>query len=58
MSFLDFDVWVLLWIKLISIYVWYSRDDEDGMYRLFKDMHQTNLDDIERQKLEEQQENY
>ena len=27
----------------------------DGFYRLFKDTHQSNLDDIERQELEEQE---
>ena len=30
------------------------RKDEDGMYQLFKDVHQSNLDDIEKQELESQ----
>ena len=43
-----------LFIALICIYIWLTRKDKDGFYRLFKDTHQSNLDDIERQKLEEQ----
>ena len=41
-----------LFIALICIYIWLTRDDKDGFYRLFKDTHQSNLDDIERQELE------
>jgi hypothetical protein len=43
-----------LFIAIICIIVWLTRDDKDGFYRLFKDTHQSNLDDIERQQLEEQ----
>ena len=42
-----------LFIALICVYIWLTRDDKDGFYRLFKDTHQSNLDDIERQELEE-----
>jgi hypothetical protein len=44
-----------LFIALICFYIWLTRNDKDGIYRLFKDTHQSNLDDIERQKLEEQE---
>ena len=44
-----------LFIALICIYIWLTRDDKDGFYRLFKDTHQSNLDDIKRQELEEQE---
>ena len=44
-----------LFIAIICIYIWLTRDDKNGFYRLFKDTHQSNLDDIERQKLEEQE---
>ena len=44
-----------LWIALLVLFTWFGRHDEDGLYRLFKDTHQSNLDDIERQQLEEQE---
>ena len=44
-----------LFIAIICIYIWLTRDDKDGFYRLFKDTHQSNLDDIERQQLEKQE---
>ena len=44
-----------LFIAIICIYIWLTRDDKNGFYRLFKDTHQSNLDDIERQELEEQE---
>ena len=53
MSLLYFDAGFPLWIALICAYIWLTRDDKDGFYRLFKDTHQSNLDDIERQELEE-----
>jgi len=55
-SFLDdFGAGLPLCIALLCIYIWLTRDDKDGFYRLFKDTHQSNLDDIERQQLEEQE---
>ena len=42
-----------LWIALLVLFTWFGRHDEDGLYRLFKDTHQSNLDDIERQELED-----
>ena len=49
----DFVAGLPLFIALICVYIWLTKDDKDGFYRLFKDTHQSNLDDIERQKLEE-----
>ena len=55
-SLLDYFVGGLpLLITLICVYIWGTRNDKDGFYRLFKDTHQSNLDDIERQELEEQE---
>ena len=48
----DFVAGLPLMIALICVYIWLTRDDKDGLYRLFKDTHQSNLDDIERQELE------
>ena len=50
----DFVAELPLLITLICVYIWGTRNDKDGFYRLFKDTHQSNLDDIERQQLEEQ----
>ncbi len=46
---------LILWIALLVLYTWFGRHDEDGLYRLFKDIHQSNLDDIKRQELEDQE---
>ena len=51
----DFVAGLPLCIALICVYIWLTRNDKDGFYRLFKDTHQSNLDDIERQQLEEQE---
>ena len=48
-------VGLTLWIALLVLFTWFGRHDEDGLYRLFKDTHQSNLDDIERQELEGQE---
>ena len=53
MSLLSFGAGLTLWITLICVYIWGTRNDKDGFYRLFKDTHQSNLDDIERQQLED-----
>ena len=55
MSLLSFGAGLTLLITLLVLYTWFGRHDEDGLYRLFKDTHQSNLDDIERQELEEQE---
>ncbi len=43
---------LFLWIALVCILIWFGRHNKDGFYRLFKDIHQSNLDDIERQEFE------
>jgi hypothetical protein len=40
-------------LALFTYYVWLSRNYKYGLYRLLKDIHQSNLDDIEQQQLEE-----
>ena len=55
MSLLSFGAGLTLLIALLVLYTWLGRHDEHGIYRLFKDTHQSNLDDIERQQLEEQE---
>jgi hypothetical protein len=55
MSLLSFGAGLTLWITLICFYIWGTKNDKDGFYSLFKDTHQSNLDDIERQELEEQE---
>ena len=54
-SLLSFGEGLTLLITLICVYIWGTRDDKEGFYRLFKDTHQSNLDDIKRQELEEQE---
>ena len=41
-------------LVMVCASIWFNRRDKDGLYRLFKDIHQSNLDDIEQQQLEEQ----
>ena len=54
-SLLNFDTGLTLCIALLVLSTWFGRHDEHGIYRLFKDTHQSNLDDIKRQELEEQE---
>ena len=53
-SVLDFGEELFLLITLVCTFIWFGRHNKDGLYRLFKDIHQSNLDDIEEQQLEEQ----
>ena len=54
-SILDFGEGLFVWLTILCASIWFGRRNKDGIYRLLKDIHQSNLDDIERQKLEEQQ---
>jgi hypothetical protein len=54
-SILSFGENLFLWITLICIFIWFARHNKYGIYRTLKDIHQSNLDDIERQELEEQE---
>jgi len=40
-------------LVMVCASIWFNRHDKDGLYRLFKDIHQSNLNDIEQQQLEE-----
>ena len=42
-------------IIILCMYIWFGRRNKYGLYSFFKDIHQSNLDDIERQELEEQE---
>lgn len=46
---------VLIWCGMICGFLYLYRNHKDGLVQLFKDVHQSNLDDIEEQ--ETQQEN-
>jgi len=37
------------------MYIWFGRRNKYGLYSFFKDIHQSNLDDIQRQELDEQE---
>ena len=52
-SILDDGEFLFVLLMFMCLSVWFSRRDRDGLYRLFKDTHQSNLDDIEQQQLEE-----
>ena len=52
-SVLDYGEGLFVFIALIGVSIWFGRRNKDGIYRLLKDTHQSNLDDIEQQQLEE-----
>jgi len=52
-SVLDYGEGLFVFIALIGASIWFGRRNKDGIYRIFKDTHQSNLDDIEQQQLEE-----
>ena len=54
-SVLDYSEGLFVFIVLICASIWFGRGNKDSIYRIFKDTHQSNLDDIERQQLEEQE---
>ena len=54
-SVLNHNEGLFVFIVLICASIWFGRGNKDGIYRIFKDTHQSNLDDIERQELEEQE---
>ena len=54
-SILDSGEYLFVFLLLTCSYIWFRRRDKDGLYRLFEDIHQSNLDDIKEQELEEQQ---
>ena len=54
-SILDFGEGLFVWLTILGASIWFGRHNKDSIYRLLKDTHQSNLDDIERQALEEQE---
>jgi len=52
-SILSFGEGLFLWLTILCTSIWLGRRNKDGLYRLLKDVHQSNLDDIEQQQLEE-----
>ena len=54
LSILDFGEGLIVWLTILCASIWFGRRNKYGIYRLLKDIHQSNLDDIEQQQLEEQ----
>ena len=52
-SILDFGEGLFVWLTILCASIWFGRSNKDGIYRIFKEIHQSNLDDIELQQLEE-----
>ena len=52
-SVLNHSEGLFVFIVLICASIWFGRSNKDGIYRIFKEIHQNNLDDIELQQLEE-----
>ena len=50
-SVLNHSEGLFVFIVLICASIWFGRNNKDSFYSLFKDVHQSNLDDIERQQL-------
>ena len=44
---------LFIWLTILCATIWFGRHNKDSIYRLLKDIHQSNLDDIEQQQLEE-----
>ena len=42
-------------LAMVCASIWFNRRDKDGLYRLFKDIHQSNLDDIAEQQEQQEQ---
>ena len=51
-SILSFGEVLFVWIVIVCIFIWFGRHNKDGIYRTLKDIHQSNLNDIEKQELE------
>ena len=44
---------VLIWIGVLLGFIYLARNEKDSIVNIFKDVHQSNLDDIEEQEKEE-----
>ena len=54
-SILSSGEYLFVFLLITCSCIWFRRRNKDGFYWLFEDIHQSNLDDIARQELEEQQ---
>jgi len=52
-SILDFGEGLFVWLTIVCASIWFGRHNKDSIYRLLKDTHQSNLDDIKEQELED-----
>ena len=44
---------ILIWIGMFIGFIYLARNEKDSIVNIFKDVHQSNLDDIEEQEKEE-----
>ena len=47
---------VLIWIGMMLGFIYLARNEKDSLVHIFKEVHQSNLDDIEEHQLEEKKE--
>ena len=40
---------ILIWIGMFLGFIYLARNEKDSIFNIFKDVHQSNLDDIEEQ---------
>ena len=44
---------ILIWIGMLVGFIYLARNEKDSLVHILKEVHQSNLDDIEEQKIEE-----
>ena len=44
---------ILIWIGMMLGFIYLARNEKDSLVHIFKEIHQSNLDDIEEQEKEE-----
>tara|TARA_B100001142_G_C13709482_1_gene413166 strand:- start:67 stop:306 length:240 start_codon:yes stop_codon:yes gene_type:complete len=45
---------ILIWIGMMLGFIYLARNEKDSIVNTFKDIHQSNLDDIEEQEIEKE----
>jgi hypothetical protein len=45
---------ILIWIGMLVGFIYLARNEKDSIVNTFKDIHQSNLDDIEEQEIEKE----
>ena len=45
---------ILIWIGMMLGFIYLARNEKDSLVHIFKDVHQSNLDDIEEQEIEKE----